>query len=195
MLNAVVPLSRVGMKFIPSVGRGIGTLLTYLGVDAAADFVADLIVSTGRSDWTNSNFSDKFGEIVGSNPAKLLPVAEVAIRAFGAEKVLSMVREIDLSDYDRNEKDQVKSLIEVLEATENTVGDIVGDGDLDEIWGVDKDEFNKNRISNSIAIGYVKTLCATLGTPDDVRAFREAFFKVEDEHLDLYEDMVKAIHG
>lgn len=193
MYQLAAPLSRVGMRFIPSIGRGLGTVLTYLGVDAAADFIADLVKSTGRSDWTMGNFSDKFGEFVGSNPGRMIPIIEAAIRALGSERVLNMIEGIDLKDYSSDERDQVRAIIDVLEETEHTVATVTGDGNLDTVWGEDKDDFQEQKISNEIALGYVKTLCAFFGTPDDVRALREAFFKVEDEHIEMYEDMVKLL--
>lgn len=193
MYQLAGPITRVGMRYIPAVGRGLGTVLTYLGVDAAADFIADLVKSTGRSDWTMGNFSDKFGEFVGANPGRMIPIVEAAIRALGSEQVLAMLEGIDLSDYDDAERRQVRAIIDVLEETEHIVADSTGDGNLDTVWGEDKEEFEKNKLSNEVALGYVKTLCSFFGTPDDVRALREALFKIEDEHITLYEDMVKLI--
>lgn len=195
MTGAIVPLTRVGMRYLPAMGRGLGTLMTYLGVDAAMDFVADLVTSTGRPDWSIDNFVDKFGEVVGNHPGRAIPIAEAAIRACGSDKVLDMMENIDTSDFDSDEKNQVKDLIKVLRSTENSIERVTGDGDDDTVWGIDKRDYQKQRISDKIAMGYVKTLISFFGSTTDIRALREALFKVEDEHFDLYDDMSEVIHG
>lgn len=195
MTGAIVPLTRVGMRYLPAMGRGLGTLMTYLGMDAAMDFVADLVTSTGRPDWSVDNFIDKFGEVVGNHPGRAIPIAEAAIRACGSDKVLEMMENIDISDFDKDEKNQVKDLIQVLRSTENSVERVTGDQDDDTVWGIDKRDYQKQRISDKVAMGYVNTLISFFGSTTDIRALREALFKVEDEHLDLYDDMSEVIHG
>lgn len=186
--NTVASAGSLAMRFVPQLGKQLGTLLTFFGIDQFVDFATDLATSTGRK-WNQEGFDTQFSQFVGSQVGRVVPILEAAIRVYGSDKVMDMLEKLDTSGYSQEELSMIEGVKDALQIPIKAVVENTGDMDDDEVWGEDKDDFATNKSKSLIAMGYVKTLCAILGSTSDVRAFREALFAVEDEHLNMYDEM------
>lgn len=186
--NTVASAGSLAMRFVPQLGKQLGTLLTFFSIDQFVDFATDLATSTGRK-WNQEGFDTQFSQFVGSQVGRVVPILEAAIRVYGSDKVMDMLEKLDTSGYSQEELSMIEGVKDALQIPIKAVVENTGDMDDDEVWGEDKDDFATNKSKSLIAMGYVKTLCAILGSTSDVRAFREALFAVEDEHLNMYDEM------
>jgi hypothetical protein len=170
-------------------------MLTFLGADLFSDLAADLFRSTGTAGWRKESFQTQLAAFVGTDAAKMIPVLEGVARIYGAEKVLDILEKADLDGLSDEDQSMIEGIKDALNLTVDAVDNVVGDGDDDSVWGQDVEDFKEDQSKVTNALYMVDRLVSFFGSTAEIRSFREAFFSVENAHLDLYDQVKGALRG
>lgn len=190
MLQSVYYGARVGSalmaRLAPYIGRSLSLATTALGVKEMTDFLGALFTSTGVQ-WKPGALEEQFVRFVGNDPARMIPILDVAAESVGSERVLAILEGMDKDGLTKDDINVIDEVKKVLGLIVDRIDETTGDGEADEVWGVDEKDYDDHDTKQLKAFGYIRTLLGHFNSTDEIRAYREALLGVEEKHLESFE--------
>lgn len=150
-----------------------------------SSFITNLALVTKMDHWSPDQLEGQLNQYVGQDTRMLVPVISAAVRTYGLNQTQRLLEGIEPPDGASSEyKELLEFAQEIFEEADEIIDEHTGDGDADEVHGLDEDDYTKNALAEDVAFDMIAELDHRLGR-GTIEMLRSSVL-IEQAHIERY---------
>jgi hypothetical protein len=148
-------------------------------------FITNLALVTKMDHWNADQLEGQMAQYVGQDSRMLIPILSATVRTYGMNTAQKLLDGVEPPEGASKEYKELLSFAkDIFEEADEIIDEHTGDGDPDEVHGLDEDDYSKNALAEDVAFDMIAELDGRLGrgTLDLLRSS----VIIEQAHIERY---------